>query len=361
MATRHLVLNNTKISFQDIKSGAVKGQSPFAQATLAFCRQWLNGQATFSLKTSGSTGEPKQITVSREQMQLSARQTIRYFNLSPADTVLVCLNTAYIAGLMMLVRAFASGAAIIAVEPDSNPLLKVAQNIDFMAVVPLQLAHILADEDTRNQLAQCRAVIVGGAPVSLALEQQIKASGANIYATFGMTETLTHFALRQLNPVYEEAFTALEEVTIGQDERGCLTVSSPVTRYELLTTNDVVELQSPNSFKWLGRADNTINSGGVKLQVEALEKKVEQAFYQLGLDYRFFIAGKPDETLGEKVILLVECETPITAIDTLNWAAYFDTYEKPREIIYLKRFAETPTGKINRQATLATLPGFWYL
>ncbi len=348
-----LTLNGYGFSYAEIKEGNLLGKTSFEQATLGFCRQWLAGQATFRLKTSGSTGTPKVITVSREQMQHSARQTIRYFNLSPTDTVLVCLNTAYIAGLMMLVRAFESGANIVAVDPDSNPLVKVTGKIDFMAVVPLQLAAILANPDTKNRLEQCRAVIVGGAPVTVALEEQVKTSRAKIYATFGMTETLTHFALRQLNPVYEEAFTALEEVAIGQDGRGCLTVASPVTQHQVLATNDLIEFRGQNRFKWLGRIDNIINTGGIKLSTEMLERKIAQAFYDLGLDNHFFIGAKADDTLGEKVILLIEAETAIAAIENLNWSHYLDKYEKPGEIIYRKRFVETPTGKINRVATLA--------
>lgn len=344
------ILNGKNISAKDIRAGIITGKTAFEQSTLTFCRQWLNGQATFSFKTSGSTGEPKPMTFTREQMQLSAQQTIRYFNLSPADTVLVCLNTAFIAGSIMLVRTFESGAKIIAIEPRSNPLLEVDTTIDFMAVVPLQLEQILSFPETKLKLEKCRAVIVGGAPISLALEEKIKQSSAKIYATFGMTETLSHFALRQINPIYEEPFTVLEDVVIGQDERGCLTVSSPVTQHQMLITNDLVAIPSQNSFIWLGRVDHTINSGGVKIQIETLEKKIAKAFYELGLEYRFFITATPDDTLGEKVVLIIECETPIRALDELNWSLFLDPYEKPKEFLYAKRFIETPTGKINRLA-----------
>ena len=200
MPVDFLHLNEKKISYDEIKSGDAVGNTPFEQSTLAFCRQWLNGQGLFSLKTSGSTGEPKPISISRYQMRLSAQQTIDFFDLKPADTVLVCLNTAYIAGIMMLTRALAAGAHIIAIEPTGNPLLDTNQQIDFLAVVPLQLQQILDNSATKSQLENCRAAIVGGAPVSIKLQEKLQNSAATVYATFGMTETLTHFALRRLNP-----------------------------------------------------------------------------------------------------------------------------------------------------------------
>ena len=350
-----LLLNGKSISYANIKDGVDLGETPFEQATLSFCRQWLNGEGLFSLKTSGSTGEPKKISVSRDQMRLSAQQTIIFFNLSPVDTVLVCLNTAYIAGIMMLVRAFESGAQIIIVEPNSNPIQSISSQVDFIAVVPLQLSDMLSDPDSKNKLEKCRAIIVGGAPVSVSLEEEIRNSTANIYATFGMTETLTHFALKQLNPISEDCFTVLDEVILGQDNRGCLTVASPVTDNKVLSTNDQIELVSQISFKWLGRIDNVINSGGIKLQIEALERIVEHVFYELKLDYRFFMSSRPDEKLGEKVVLIIECETEIDVINSINWSQHFEQYQIPKEVIYRKRFVETPTGKINRTATIEEL------
>jgi O-succinylbenzoic acid--CoA ligase len=355
MPDKSLILNDKKISFKEIKECLVVGNTAFEKSTLAFCRQWLNGQASFSLKTSGSTGEPKLIRMSRYQMCLSAKQTIDFFNLSPVDRVLVCLNTAYIAGIMMLVRAMESEANIIAIEPTGNPLQDIDQQIDFVAVVPLQLQQILDNAETRHQLEKFRAVIVGGALVSVSLMKSIQESTANIYATFGMTETLTHFALKQLNPNQEGHFTAFNGVTIGQDSRRCLTVASPIMEDRVLVSNDLVEILSPNTFNWLGRIDNVINSGGVKLQIEALERKVEQAFYELGLTNRFLIGTKPDEVLGEKVVLIVESKTELEILSNLEWSGYLEKYEKPKEVLYSSRFQETPTGKINRIEIISSL------
>jgi len=355
MPDKSLILNDKIISYEEIKEGIALGKTDFEQSTLTICRQWLNGQATFSLKTSGSTGSPKEINVSREQMKLSAAQTIDYFNLSSAHTVLVCLNTASIAGIMMVVRALESGAKIIAVEPSGNPLQDINQQIDFVAVVPLQIQQILNNAKTRNQLKNCRAVIVGGAQVSIALANSIKESAANIYATFGMTETLTHFAIKQLSPVQQNHFTALDGVIIGQDNRGCLTVVSAVTKQKLLITNDVIELLSANSFKWLGRIDNVINSGGVKLQIEALEVKVEATFNDLGITNRFFITPTPDEQLGEKVTLVIESDINLASLKSPDWGKYFTKYEMPKKILFCDKFQQTLTGKINRVQTLKNI------
>lgn len=350
---KSLFLNNKEISFDEIKAGKFLGESTFEQSTLTFCRLWLNKQTSFNLQTSGSTGAPKTITVSRQQMLLSARQTINYFNLSPTDRILVCLNTAYIAGILMLVRAFEAKAQIVAVEPSGNPLQNIIGPIDFIALAPMQLEQILNNPASKNLLHKCRAAIVGGAPVSFALQEKIKGTSAAIYATFGMTETLTHFALKQLSPQKEDYFTAFAGVNLAQDERGCLTVTSPVTGQKTLITNDRVEILSANKFNWLGRIDNVINSGGIKHQIEDLERKVEQAFLSLGINNRFFIYAMADEILGEKIMLVVEGDKEISALRHINWPDYFTQFEKPKGITYCKQFVETPTGKIIRAKTVA--------
>ena len=347
-----LILNGQEIAYEDIKAGKVSGNSDFEAATLQFCRQWLNGQATFSLKTSGSTGTPKEIKFSREQMLASAQQTIRFFKLVPEDTVLVCLNTAYIAGIMMLVRGFVAGSKIIAVEPVANPLLYVEQPVDFLAVVPLQLEAILNNDSTRDRLNKVRATIVGGAPVSYLLQKELAQNAAFVWATFGMTETLTHFALRQLSPKLESTYTVFDETNISVNNKGCLVVSSTVTNGETLVTNDLVELKSEREFEWLGRFDNVINSGGVKLQIELLENKAQWMMVEQQLNYNFFVAAAPDKKLGQLVELVIEGTEDEELYNKIPWEDYFERYEKPRRIIFLPRFVYTPTGKIDRKATL---------
>ncbi len=351
----NLFLNGREISFADIRSGSADGDTPFEKATLAFCRQWLNGEEIFTIKTSGSTGKPKSITVSRSQMQASARQTIRFFNISQHDTLLVCLSTAYIAGMMMLVRAFEAGARIVAVEPAGNPFAGCRQVVDFVALVPLQLQQVLADSTTRQKLQACRTAIVGGAPLTPQLEQQLQGFPTPVYATFGMTETLTHFAVRALSPTPEADYQVLDQVTIGLDARGCLTVKSPATGQQTIVTNDLAVITAPGRFRWLGRYDHVINSGGIKLQTEELEQQVAHLWQQTGRQERFFITALPDPKLGQKVALVVETSASAQTFQSLPWDDYFDKYARPREILAVAHFAETPTGKIDRPATLQQL------
>ncbi len=355
MAANSIWLNGRQISFADIRSGLVNGDTPFEKATLTFCRQWLNGQEIFTIKTSGSTGKPKSISVSRNQMQASARQTIRFFNITQQDTLLVCLPTAYIAGMMMLVRAFEAAARIVAVEPAGNPLAACQQKVDFVALVPLQLQQVLADSASRQKLQACRAAIVGGAPLTPQLEQDLQGFPTPVYATFGMTETLTHFALRALSPTPETDYQALDQVTIGLDARGCLTVSSPGTGQQTIVTNDLAVITAPGRFRWLGRYDHVINSGGIKLQTEELEQQVAHLWQQTGHQERFFITALPDSRLGQKVALVIESAASPQAFRQLPWDDYFDRYARPKEILTVTHFAETPTGKIDRQATLQQL------
>ena len=347
-----LLLNGKSIHYDDLRSGSAIGETEFENSTLNFCRQWLNEQSSFSIKTSGSTGPPKIIPFTREQMLASAKQTIAFFNLRPDDTVLVCLNTAYIAGLMMLVRGFTAGSKIIAIEPSGNPLVDITETISFMAVVPLQLNNIIEEPATLLKQEAIRNTIVGGAPVSFSLQQKISKLKASVWATFGMTETLTHFGVRQLSPLEEKLFTVLPMTSIRGDERGCLIVKSDVTQNEELMTNDLVEIIDDNHFIWKGRIDNVINSGGVKFQIEDLEAKTAILFSELNLPNNFFIAKEKDTVTGEKICLIIEAIEELSEIENVNFANYYDEYGSPKKVAYLQRFVYTPTGKIDRRASI---------
>lgn len=337
------------------------------RAALDFCRRWLMGAEEFTVRTSGSTGAPKPIGLRREQMIASARATGEALGLVAGMRALVCLPVRYIAGQMMLVRGLELGLAMTLVEPAADPLADLPPDagFDFTAVVPLQLETLLAGPvDYRRRLDRMRAILVGGAPVSAALEQQAQALNAPVYHTYGMTETATHVALRRLNgPTATPHFHPLPGVEIGVDDRGCLRVRGPMTLHQWLQTNDLVHLVPatgnglPATFRWLGRWDNVINSGGVKVQIETVEAVVERAWLALGLPARrHFVAGLPDQRLGETVALVIEGQ-PLTAaeqealLDTLGQR--LERFARPRSVVYAARFAETATGKIDRRASLA--------
>jgi O-succinylbenzoic acid--CoA ligase len=314
-------------------------------------------------------------------MEASAQATAQALDLRAGMSALVCLPVRYIAGQMMLARGLALGLAMTLVEPASDPLASLPSDavFDFTAVVPLQLQTLLdGPAGYMERLNHMTAILVGGAPVSAALEQQAQALAAPVYHTYGMTETATHIALRRLNgPDASPWFHPLPGVEVATDDRGCLRLTGPMTLGRWLQTNDLIELamtlgQPPQAntasddvslftlhasrFRWLGRWDNVINSGGVKVQVEAVEAAVGLAWQALGLaERRLFVAGLPDPRLGEQVTLLVEGD-PLPAAQQAALAAAMaqglPAYQVPRLVLYAPRFAETATGKIDRRASL---------
>lgn len=337
-----------------------------AQAALSFCRAWLSRQAEFVLHTSGSTGAPKPITVGREQMIASAQATGQALGLRAGQHALVCLPTQYIAGRMMLVRGLVLNLPMTVVEPASDPLpgLATGRHFDFTALVPLQLQTILAGSAPGIALLdQMHAILIGGGPVSPELVERLQVIRAPIYHTYGMTETVSHVALRRLNgPTASDNFTPLPGVQLGLDERGCLTIRAPMTRGELLVTNDLVDLHRDGSFRWLGRWDNVINSGGVKVQVEKVEAALEKVLPTVAagqlVGRAFFVGPLPDERLGQVVTLVVEGEPFAAELqNTLQVALqpYLTRYEIPRRFVAMAQLQRTPTGKIERLANLQKL------
>lgn len=331
-----------------------------ALAALDFCRRWLQGQDEFVVQTSGSTGEPKPITLTRQQMVASAQATAAALGLAVGDHALVCLPTRFIAGRMMLVRGMVTGMPMTLVAPSAHPLSGLSdRTFDFTAVVPLQLQTLLADTDRSvcAALDRMKAILVGGGPVSPALTDAAGTVAAPIYHTYGMTETVTHVALRRLNgPGDDDAFTPLPGVQLRVDARGCLAIAGPMTSAAWVQTNDVVELLPEGRFRWLGRIDNVINTGGVKVQVEAVEAAIAGLHLDALAGRRFFVAGLPDARLGQVVTLVIE--TPLTleplVVDRLltQLRAALDRYAAPRKVMTAARFAETPTAKIDRAKSL---------
>jgi len=326
------------------------------------------GQKQFSVQTSGSTREPKSVVLTRQQMAASARMTGEALSLNKGDLALASLSPDHIAGLMMLVRGFELDLNVTVVEPAGNPFasfdLESAEHFDFAAFVPLQLQTILNSGETHLAvLNKMKAILVGGAQVSAALEKAIELVKAPVYQTFGMTETVSHIALRKLNgPDKSEYYEALPSVEIGQDRRGCLTVNSAVTNNEWLTTKDLVEIKTGSRFVWLGRVDDVINSGGVKVQAEKVERVVAEALFEMNQEknsnQEFFVGPLPDETYGQVVIVVFEDVNHIQ-IDEKRLRGLLSKnltkYEIPKSIYFLKSFIRTSTGKVDRKANLAKI------
>ncbi|MGQ1909855.1 AMP-binding protein [Marinifilum sp. RC60d5] len=315
-----------------------------------FIQEWMNNSDFVHAKTSGSTGVPKQIILSKQKMINSARLTGEFFEFSKRQTALLCLSTNFIAGKMMLVRAFEWQLNLIPVEPNGHPLKYVSRNIDFAAMIPLQVKNSLSEN---SGLEHIKNLLIGGGAVDNHLEDSLQLLKTHCFVGYGMTETVSHVALRSLNgPNKSASYYAMGNAEFSTDNRGCLCISSPLIVEQKLLTNDMVELISKKEFKWLGRFDNVINSGGIKLFPEQIEAKLQDL-----IEEPFFLAGIPDNHLGEKLILLIESPTAearkkeelIRQIKSL-----FDKFEQAREIFYVPKFKRTLTGKIQREVTLLT-------
>jgi O-succinylbenzoic acid--CoA ligase len=351
-----VLLNNRQVKVSDLLEGNVKSYTTHEDAALEFMREWLLGKDAFTIHTSGSTGEPKPIRIRREQMKQSAQRTLNALGIKPNDTALIALPVHYIAGKMMMVRALESNLRIIVVDPSSNPLEKLDEEliIDFTAFVPLQLQTLLENASSFRQLNKMKAILVGGGAVSENLKQEIQKLNVPVYATYGMTETISNVALQLLNTTHrDDYFTPLPDVKIETDERGCLVIHDALL-YEPVVTNDLVEITREGKFRWAGRIDNVINSGGIKISPEQVENQVEKIFSDLQINRAFFIAGIPHEKLGEQVVLIIEGDPLDESIenrlrDSMNRS--ITHYSVPKTFLYVSQFVLTSTGKINRKET----------
>ena len=331
-------------------------KSPFEDQTFSFIREWLSGQKTFTIQTSGSTGAPKMISVTREQMIASAGLTEQVLGLKQSSNALVCIDTKHIGGRMMLVRSFVTGMRIWAIEPCATPLQKLPIDhcVNFAAFVPYQVQSMLGSKHP-HMLNNLDVSIIGGAPLDEKIIEQLQRYLCRCYATYGMTETISHIALRALNGKEKsENYQALPGINLQKDDRGCLVIDVPYLP-ERIVTNDLVEIISPGVFRWTGRWDNVINSGGIKIIPEKVEAALKNIFLEAGLNNRFFIHGLPDEKLGHKVVLVLEAadlsSAQLEKIMSLL-QALSAPYERPREVLVTQGFASTDNGKINRLKTL---------
>jgi O-succinylbenzoic acid--CoA ligase len=334
----HFKLNGFHLNRKDLCRVAysfIKEGDEHEKSVGDFILDWFDKKSYIELNTSGTTGNPKIIKIDKQAMLNSALATGDFFDLRPGDKALHCLPTKYIAGKMMLVRGFILGLDMDFVAPSSNPLLHNETKYDFVSMVPLQAQNSL------TELKNVEKMIVGGAKMSKTLEKSLSKLSTKGYETYGMTETITHIAAKKIG---EKAFTILPNIKIYQDDRNCLVINAPKISEEIIVTNDLVELINENEFVFLGRIDNVINSGGIKLIPEQIEEKLSNK-----IQSRFFVAGIQDATLGEKLALIIEGEKqPLdeTIFDGL------DKYEKPKEVFYVSKFIETQNGKIKRKEIL---------
>ena len=295
-----------QIDFSCFSLENLKPQNEFECKVVGFLQEWFSDCKTLWVQTSGSTGIPKTIEVEKQKMLNSAKMTCDFLGLQEGDLALLCLPVEYISGKMMLVRAMERKLNIRIESPSAQPLENLTESLAFCAMTPLQVQNSL------DKIHLIKNLIIGGAEVSENLKRAIKQifskesqpSSSQIFETYGMSETLSHIALKQVFPNHEDWFTVFDGVDISLDERGCLKISAPKLNAEILQTNDLVEITGQKQFRFLGRLDNVINSGGAKIFPEELEKRVKNE-----IPNEAVFLGIEDEKLGQKLVLVIEGES----------------------------------------------------
>ena len=343
-----------------------------------FFSEWNNHSDTVLVHTSGSTGKPKPMMVEKKRMLNSARITCDFLGLKPGDSALLCMSLDYIAGKMVVVRSIERHLHLISVSPSGHPLKDINEEITFAAMVPMQVYNTLQVPEERERLSHIRHLIIGGGAIDASLEKELRSLPGNIaiWSTYGMTETLSHIALRRINGAEaSEWYQPFDSVKISQTEEGCLVIDAPLVCAETLVTNDIVEIESyiynkvekhdkveknevveKLRFRIKGRKDNVICSGGIKIQIEEVE-----ALLKPYLEKPFMIAKKKDEKFGEIAVLLTEdedlkkVEATVRRLlsgksDDSNKSSESKSHKYwiPREYLYVEHLPLTETGKPKR-------------
>ena len=334
---------------KEVAYSLIKEGEPFEQRIGDFLFDWLSDEDMILVTTSGSTGVPKRIFLSKEHMVNSARATGEMLGLEEGNSALLCLPAEFIAGKMMLVRAMVLGLTLDFVEPSSEPLWRTIDDYDLTAMVPMQLQRSL------KKLELFGTILIGGAPVSPDLHNAVQKTSARVFETYGMTETCSHVALKELNAaagakegVSQNPFRALPEVKFSRNEQGCLVVHAPEVARGPIETKDLVELLNDWEFIWQGRYDHIVNSGGVKLMPETIEEKLKPVIAET-----FILGGIPDKDLGECLVLVVEAEAlPEDFKQKIQGLKTLDKFEYPKHIFVREEFPRTANGKIRRRELL---------
>ena len=305
--------------------------------------EWRNNSPYVEVKTSGSTGEPKRMLVEKQRMRASARITCDFLGLKAGDTALLCMSLDYIAGKMMVVRAIERNLRLIVVEPSGHPLAKPSPCFTFAAMVPMQVYNSLQVPEERERLKQIKHLIIGGGAIDEAMAEELKAFPNQVWSTYGMTETLSHIALRRLSgPDASEWYTPFPSVSVSLNEEGCLVIDAPEVCKERLVTNDIAELATNNhSFRILGRKDNVICSGGIKIQTEEVERMLKAH-----LRVPYLISKRPDKKFGEVVVLLTEGDVEEAKAVC---EAVLPKYQRPKAYIHVSEIPLTETKKPARR------------
>ena len=308
-----------------------------------FLAQWNDTSDVIEVHTSGSTGKPKRLLVEKQRMVNSARITCDFLGLKEGDSALLCMPLDYIAGKMVVVRSLVSHLHLISVTPSSHPLKDVTQPIDFAAMVPLQVYSSLQEPAERERLLSIRHLIIGGGAIDDSLESQLQQFPNAVWSTYGMTETLSHIALRRISGENSSLwYSPLDGVDVSLSSDSCLEIYAPQVNPEKLHTNDIAELRTlpdgSKEFRILGRKDNVIDSGGIKIQAEEVERLLRPH-----LSCGFIITKVADARLGEAVTILIESDDAYLALSICKHV--LPKHWVPRHVLPISHIPLTETGK----------------
>lgn len=346
-------------TYEDIKNQVLTVNDEYLDYTLLFCKQWLTGVQEFTFTTSGSTGAPKATVASRKHMMASAHATIAALQLTPNEHVFLCISAKMIGGAMMLVRALELGCDITIVQPSSNPFDYLTNNhsYTFASFVPMQVYEVQTDTSIAEKLNGFNHILLGGAPANKGTLQALANLRVAVWQTYGMTETLSHIALKRVG--VDQYYTALPGVKLKKDERNCLCIEAEVTDNQWLLTNDVVNLIDDTHFELLGRIDDVINSGGIKIFSYDVEHAIITKMNELEMPPKpMFVCRKPDEKYGEAVVVIMLGEPlPDTIIQELiNYCKEtLGKYAAPKHFYFVREFEKLESGKLDKKSTLNKL------
>lgn len=323
------------------------GAGSFHAALADFLAEWFDGSETLKVHTSGSTGTPKELQVEKRRMMNSAVMTVSFLGLKPHDTAMLCMPLQYIAGKMVVVRALVGQLDLLPVTPCGHPMQGMKEAPVFSAMIPMQVYNSLQVPEERKMLEETRHLIIGGGAIDDALAEALKSFPHAVWSTYGMTETLSHIALRRLDgPHASTWYTPFGNVSVSPSDEGTLVIHAPAVSKETLVTNDIVEFNAEGQFRILGRKDNTINTGGVKVQIEQVEELLKKHLHR-----PFQITAAPDACFGEHIVLLLE-KIPGSPEEALpeDTFATLPPYWRPKQVMYVDKLPLTGTGKPDRAA-----------
>ncbi len=311
----------------------------FIEDLYHFLEQWFSETDSIEVHTSGSTGSPKRMLVSKQRMMQSARLTCEFLHLLPGSTTLLCMPLRYIAGKMMVVRALVAQLNLLLSPPSGHPLANISVPVDFSAMVPLQVFNSMQLPIEEDRLKSIGTLIIGGGVIDATIESELRHFPGAIYSTYGMTETLSHIALRRVSgPSASSYYQPFSSVDLSLSSENTLIINAPLVAEEILYTNDVARIQSDGSFEILGRKDNIVNSGGIKIQIEEVETILKPY-----INTPFAMSYVVDSRLGQALVLLSEDAAALHLDYTM-----LPPYKRPKYMFVVKQLPLTGTGKIDR-------------